>query len=188
MADDLLQSCKSLMSNKNRRRFLKYMVSGTVGISAVGWLFSKRGQSREPELENLCSYFPKNPRCENYLPGVEALDRQGKPIHADTLLTSSKPGDRILAKGLPRNAYLVIGQGPKIAEYAISSVCAHLGCTVGWHPEQNRFICPCHGSQYDAEGRVVRGPARRSLPLLTLVVKQNQVRLVNVPLAVDPRQ
>lgn len=188
MADDSLDIFKGLIGNKNRRQFLKYMVGGTIGITAVGLLFSKRAQSREADLENLCSYFPKNSRCENYLPGVEALDRQGKPIHVDTLLASSKPGDRILVKGLPRNAYLVIEQGPKIAEYAISSICTHLGCTVRWHPEKNRFICPCHGSQYDAEGRVVRGPASRSLPLLTLVIKQNQVRLVNVPLAVDPRK
>ncbi len=36
-------------------------------------------------------------------------------------------------------------------------------------------------------GRVVHGRAKRSLPLLTVVVKQNQVRLVAHKPAVDPR-
>ncbi|WP_445631758.1 hypothetical protein [Nostoc sp. DSM 114167] len=42
-------------------------------------------------------------------------------------------------------------------------------------------------SQYDSQGRVVRGPAKRYLPLITVVVKQNQIRLVDGKPAVDPR-
>ncbi|MDZ8259306.1 MAG: hypothetical protein RMY63_12920 [Nostoc sp. ChiQUE01b] len=36
-------------------------------------------------------------------------------------------------------------------------------------------------------GRVVLAPAKRSLPLITVVVKQNQIRLVDRKPAVDPR-
>lgn len=34
-----------------------------------------------------------------------------------------------------------------------------------WNPNAQKFICPCHGSQYDASGKVVRGPAPLSLAL-----------------------
>jgi len=44
---------------------------------------------------------------------------------------------------------------------ALSSVCTHLECTV--ELESSRIICPCHGSTYDREGNVLRGPAERSL-------------------------
>ncbi len=47
---------------------------------------------------------------------------------------------------------------------ALSLVCTHLGCTVEQAP--NGFKCPCHGSQYDAQGQVTRGPAAKSLRLL----------------------
>lgn len=174
--------------SKNRRQFLKYMLGGTLSVTAIALLFPKSSQSRESELENLCSLYPLNSRCENYLPGAAALDSEKNPIQSDTLLASTQPGDRILAKGLSRDAYLIINSGPTIAEYAIKSACTHLGCAVNWDQETNQFKCPCHGSRYDAQGRVVEGPAQRSLPLFTVVVKQNQVRLVNVPPAIDPRQ
>lgn len=44
---------------------------------------------------------------------------------------------------------------------AISLVCTHLGCTV--RPESNKLACPCHGSQFDANGKVERGPADKDL-------------------------
>lgn len=173
--------------HNNRRHFLKYLVSGTAGTLAMGLLFPPSSQSTEVELENLCSLFPYNSRCENYLPGVRATDREGNPIEVSAFLATAKPGMPILVKGLPKVAYLVINDGPKIAEYGINPVCTHLGCTVEWKPERARFVCPCHGSEYDPQGGVLQGPAKGSLPLVTVVVKQNQVRLVNRKPAIDPR-
>lgn len=48
--------------------------------------------------------------------------------------------------------------------YAISTTCTHLGCTVAITAQG--FACPCHGSKFDATGRVVGGPAPRALPWL----------------------
>jgi cytochrome b6-f complex iron-sulfur subunit len=44
---------------------------------------------------------------------------------------------------------------------AISVVCTHLGCTI--RVTDSGFDCPCHGSQYDADGNVTGGPAPRPL-------------------------
>lgn len=46
--------------------------------------------------------------------------------------------------------------------YAISSICTHLGCNVNYVPGEG-FACPCHGSRFDANGQVVRGPAPQAL-------------------------
>ena len=172
---------------RNRRQFLQYMVTGTAGSVAIGLLFPTAGQSEKVDLEKLCSSFPYNSQCENYLPGVRAEDSEGKPIEVSAFLPNAKAGIPILVKGLPKVAYLVINEGPKIAEYGINPVCTHLGCTVEWKGERSRFECPCHGSHFDAQGRVIKGPAKRSLPLVTVVVKQNQIRLVERKPAIDPR-
>ncbi|MFN6538578.1 MAG: Rieske 2Fe-2S domain-containing protein [Nostoc sp. EkiNYC01] len=174
---------------KTRRDFLIYMAGTTVTSIAAGYLFPTVSQGRELDLETLCSLYPKNSRCQNYLPGSLALDENSKPININTLLANTKPGIPVLVKGLPNDSvdYLIIKDGPQIAEYAIDPICTHLGCTVEWNLEANHFICPCHGSQYDSQGRVVHGPAKRSLPLITVVVKQNQIRLVDRKPAIDPR-
>ena len=54
---------------------------------------------------------------------------------------------------------------------AVSLVCTHLGCTVD--TESDGFSCPCHGSRYDREGQVVRGPARKQLRRLRVETDQN---------------
>lgn len=46
-----------------------------------------------------------------------------------------------------------------LATYGINAVCTHLGCIVPWNTVEKKFTCPCHGSQYDKEGRVIGGPA-----------------------------
>lgn len=51
---------------------------------------------------------------------------------------------------------------------AVSPVCTHLGCTVDVVGE--RLLCPCHGSTYDREGNVLRGPAERALRRYPLTV------------------
>jgi Rieske Fe-S protein len=44
-----------------------------------------------------------------------------------------------------------------------SSTCPHLGCRFNWSPENKRFICPCHGSQFSLVGEKLAGPAPRGL-------------------------
>lgn len=53
---------------------------------------------------------------------------------------------------------------------ALSLVCTHLGCTVG--QVAGGFACPCHGSRYDAQGSVTRGPASRPLRQLRTELSQ----------------
>jgi menaquinol-cytochrome c reductase iron-sulfur subunit len=51
---------------------------------------------------------------------------------------------------------------------AFSPWCTHLGCAYHWESKRNEaaggcFICPCHGSRFDANGAVLAGPASRPL-------------------------
>lgn len=46
---------------------------------------------------------------------------------------------------------------------ALYNVCTHLGCLYNWNNQEIKYICPCHGSQFQKEGDYIQGPAPRSL-------------------------
>ena len=48
--------------------------------------------------------------------------------------------------------------------YVYSNVCTHKGCEVPYVAADSKLECPCHGSQYDKTGEVVKGPAAKRLP------------------------
>lgn len=110
--------------------------------------------------------------------GVTAKDALGNDISVSKFLDSHNPGDRTLAQGLKGDpTYLVVTNDKTLADYGLNAVCTHLGCVVPWNASENKFICPCHGSQYNSEGKVVRGPAPLSLALAHADVQDNNVVL-----------
>ncbi len=104
---------------------------------------------------------------------IRFLDYESGPSRqavVDVGTVSQYPaGSRTLLPQIP--AMLISREG---SFSAFSLVCTHLGCTV--EQAASGFSCPCHGSRYDAQGNVTRGPARKSLtPLKVEVTSQGHV-------------
>ena len=70
----------------------------------------------------------------------------------------------------PLNSRTVLEEIPAILLHtesgfsALSLVCTHLGCAV--ESQTDGFTCPCHGSKFDADGKVKQGPASKKLQSL----------------------
>ena len=78
---------------------------------------------------------------------------------------------RVLPAGMQDPIY-VLSQAN--GEYrALSPICTHRGCTV--EVQNERLVCPCHGSTYDRDGRVLRGPAQRALTRFPVVRSDDEL-------------
>jgi Rieske Fe-S protein len=82
------------------------------------------------------------------------------------------PGEIESVEEVARGEGAVLRDGlTKIAVYRddggkvhrLSAICKHLGCVVAWNSTEKTWDCPCHGSRYDAQGRVYQGPANSDL-------------------------
>lgn len=59
---------------------------------------------------------------------------------------------------------------------ALSAVCPHEQCTVGFVSAKDGFLCPCHGSRFAADGKLLEGPATRALSSIPVTVTDGTVR------------
>jgi len=68
---------------------------------------------------------------------------------------------------------------------ALSDVCPHLGCRVHWEQAQDRFVCPCHGGQFDRTGRPLAGPPKKGNQYLTRYPVKIEKGLLYIRVAVE---
>lgn len=60
---------------------------------------------------------------------------------------------------------------------ALSAICPHMGCSVAWQASQNKFVCPCHGGQFAADGKHLVGPPPRGLDNLNTRMKDGKLQV-----------
>ena len=56
---------------------------------------------------------------------------------------------------------------------AISMLCTHVCCQCEYSSSSSEIFCPCHGSAFDQNGKVLRGPASVPLPSVELSIDAN---------------
>ncbi len=115
-------------------------------------------------------------------PWAKLYDPKRVPLHHTELLSMAKEAADVAAQfrdyvtrgqvsdvgDIPAGEGRVVRRGlHKVAAYKDessvvherSAVCTHMGCIVDWNTAEKGWDCPCHGSRFDAMGKVLNGPA-----------------------------
>ena len=136
--------------------------------------------SRRPDLESLISNRTRRDVLKLFTRGTVAaafgglLYQAARFFSADVstqpphLFTLGRPADYALGTLTFEPAARVYVGRDSSGLFAINATCTHLGCTV--NHKNNQFECLCHGSQFDAQGRALVGPATRTLERVRLTL------------------
>ena len=156
----------------NKRDFLKLLTGCgvVVGVCAIAWPFV---DSMDPAADVLAlSSVEINIEPVEAGSGITVVWR-GKPI----FVRHRTPEEIKQDQAVPMSALIepatdASRHKPDQAQWVVMiGICTHLGCIpLGNKPTDPRgeyggYLCPCHGSQYDAAGRVRHGPAPLNLNL-----------------------
>jgi ubiquinol-cytochrome c reductase iron-sulfur subunit len=147
---------------KERRNFLGLALGGFTalgGVAALGAM--KRTWDPLPSVKAAgFTTIDLSAAQENVL-NVEKW--RGKPIFILKKTKDMKPNDRDIVVGEDR-FHVSIG------------LCTHLGCIPAYYPKDEKFICACHGGQFDASGEVLKAPPPK--PLIIPPFKLDGTKLV----------
>ena len=107
------------------------------------------------------SFLRENKDVPAYLIG----ERLSPPEVSSTLQIDCDQGRTMKVKGERLAVYRDRGG----ALHAVSAICPHMGCLVHFNDAERTWDCPCHGSRFGTDGRVIDGPAMTNLAQHSLV-------------------
>lgn len=112
-----------------------------------------------------------------YLSGILTLGGLLRFLSFQTEPTRQIEFDLGPAENYPLNSRTHLTQLPAVLLHtesgfsALSLVCTHLGCSV--ENDVQGFACPCHGSRFDVNGKVLQGPAAQPLSTLRIEITED---------------
>jgi quinol---cytochrome c reductase iron-sulfur subunit, bacillus type len=91
----------------------------------------------------------------------------------DAVSFTDQSSEGYLRETVVRNVWVVRRSETEITVF--SPICTHLGCRYDWQPQASRFVCPCHGSVFALDGKVLAGPAPRPLDTLPAKIENGEL-------------
>lgn len=159
------------MADEDRRKFLKVAtcaIGGGVGIAVAA-----------PVLTLLADPVGKITVTTPSAPldlGLAEQFRAGEPPRRVDVIAPVVKDAWTAARDVVLGAAWVRRTAPdKLV--ALSAVCPHLGCAVGWDAGAGNFLCPCHDSRFSVAGDRLTGPSERGLDELPLKVVDGRLQL-----------
>ena len=109
----------------------------------------------------------------SYLRAPERGGGEAERIVRVGLLEDLAVGEGRLVRHGTRPFYVVRLDAARVI--ALSAVCTHVRCIIGYDRERRGFVCPCHEGRFDLAGNVLSGPPPKALPTYAVSVRAGEV-------------
>jgi cytochrome b6-f complex iron-sulfur subunit len=109
-----------------------------------------------------CSFGKQEPQAKQESPKIYSSPRKDGFQALGTIQELGEKGS-ILDKQNAAKSVLVVRNPDNINLSVVNPTCTHQGCTVEWKTDIKIFACPCHGSKFSSNGKVLEGPAKKPL-------------------------
>jgi cytochrome b6-f complex iron-sulfur subunit len=91
-------------------------------------------------------------------------------------LADLQPDTAIEAIGPGKMPIAITGDSKKPESIvAVNPTCTHNGCTVKWNTQDKKYMCPCHGGNFAANGTVTAGPPPKPLPTYEVKIENGKI-------------
>lgn len=145
-----------------RREFLKLAIGVIAGVGATVLVIPLIGSLVGPSLQQTKRHF-------THVVDLNALPT-GQPVDVNY---PDQMTEAYMHETVTRSLWVIKHSSSEVTVY--SPICPHLGCRYNWEPQTQHFVCPCHGSVFALDGKVLAGPAPRSLDTLPTKIENDQL-------------
>jgi thiosulfate dehydrogenase (quinone) large subunit len=169
------------------------LAGGAPTISLDGWLAAQRRRqpSRSANRSRRAFLGAATALFAGVIVGTASLFRRSSGAAA--LGPKPVPSGTASADVLAKSSDVPVGGGLQVTDpqsgdavwilqltagqfSAYKAACPHQGCPVRFISPAAGFACPCHGSTFDATGKVENGPAQRNLTSISVTSAGGQIR------------
>ncbi|MDA8241455.1 MAG: ubiquinol-cytochrome c reductase iron-sulfur subunit [Nitrospiraceae bacterium] len=152
---------KNEQSMAERRSFLKWMIG--VLSAMIGLVMGI------PYIRTVINSAPLRKLSYVEVGDINSLSI-GQP---QDLKFQARVTDAYLRQEVTRSVWAIKHSPDEVTIF--SPICTHLGCHYKWNPQSRHFECPCHGSVFTIDGKVIGGPAPRPLDTLPHKIENGKI-------------
>lgn len=145
---NILTSGGNMGESVNRRDFLGMSLGAVTAIGVIGALGAMK-KTWDPLPSVVSGGFTTIDISPLQDGELKTFEWRGQPVY---VIKKAAGSPKVAGRDFELNG----------AIYSLGlQVCTHLGCIPQYHPDQTKFICPCHGGVFSADGVNLSGPPPR---------------------------
>jgi len=137
--------------DKSKRDFLLGSFAGFAGIGGVAAAYAMV-KTWDPLPSVKAAGVTKVDVAPMQAGEIRTVEFRGKPVYVLKKSPDMPKSENGTAVKIGNDEYTVV-----------IAICTHLGCIPGYEPENKRFKCPCHGGEFDVNGKNTFGPPPKPL-------------------------